>query len=156
MFKREIQKEDVFNQQEYLLNLEVKRERTIFSKSRSHINIVGFLLLIVFYVMFELIKLDVVPTLVTIFSLILVVILILALFFAIKSERIHRINYKMSSEVLINNDTDMKNGELRDIQIKLEKQNNKRRKDLLVSSIFLYIFLGLFLVFGLITVIFAL
>ena len=95
MFKREIQKEDVFNQQEYLLNLEVKRERTIFSKSRSHINIVGFLLLIVFYVMFELIKLDVVPTLVTIFSLILVVILILALFFAIKSERIHRININL-------------------------------------------------------------
>lgn len=154
MFKRSNNiKEGIFNQQEYLLGLEEKREHLIFSKSRSHINLIGLLLLMIFYVMFELIKLDKAPTLVTIFGLILIVILILSLFFSIKSERIHKINYKISSEIIINDDIDMKNVELREIQLKLEKQNNRRRKDLIVSSIFLYIFLGLFLVFGLITVI---
>ncbi len=154
MFKRnETIKDDIFNQQEYLLDLEIKREKLIFVKSRSHINLIGLLLLMVFYVMFELIKLDKAPVLVTIFSLILVVVLVLSLFFTIKSERIHKINYKLSSEVLINNDLDARSDNLREIQNKLEKQNKKRRRDLLVSSIFLYIFLCLFLVFGLITVI---
>jgi Ca2+/Na+ antiporter len=154
MFKKvESFKEDIFREQEYLLDLELKREKLIFQKSRSHINLIGFLLFTVFYIMFELIKLNKVPVLVTIFSLVLVIVLLISLFFSIKSERIHKINYKMSTEALINDDINTKNDDLREIQIKLEKQNNKRRKDLIVSSIFLYIFLGLFLAFGLVTVI---
>lgn len=154
MFKKNNNiKEDIYNQQEYFLNLEIDKEKILFYKSRSHINIIGLLLITCFYIMFELTKLNKAQVLIIAFSLILIIILIISLFFSIKSERIHKIDYNISPDTLINNNINMKNIELREIQKRLAKHNKKRRKDLVVSSIFLYIFLCLFLIFGLITII---
>lgn len=155
-------KREICSYAEKSLNMEKSRQEIIFSKSEANITSISILLVALFTIIFELLdRLKNIETLLIVFSIILTFVLLLSLFFAIKSQWMKKNQYTRSALEFfhhINNHIneysneeaflDQRISDLESLHKTLESNNNKRVIDLMVSSIFLYIFFFLILVFG--------
>ncbi len=149
------------------LDMEKSRQDILFNKSQANITSISVLLVALFTIIFELLdRLKAVQTLIIIFSSILTFLLLLSLFFSVKSQWMMKNKYtRRASELLkhINNHLNEYSNEeafldqnirdLEDIHETLEKNNDKRVIDLMISSISLYIFFSLIIIFSIVLLI---
>ncbi len=151
------------------LSMEKEREERIYKTAGIIITCISILLVAVMSLIFELLdRLKQVDYLIVIFGCILAVILLCSLLFAIIAHWFYKRQYTRSGiELLdyINNHIDEYKSEERFIDQKildndniyksLESCNNKRLKSLITSLIFIYVFLALIVVFGIVILIVA-
>ena len=160
---REIQmKKGVIEYSSNTLSLESKREENLYKKAESIITCISILLVAIMSLIFELLdRLKNIDYLITIFGIILVALLLCSLLFAIMAHEAYKIEYTRTGKELIDfinshlesydseigfldqriNDTDA-------MITSLEKANDKRKGNLKISRILLYIFLAMVGIFG--------
>lgn len=149
------------------VNMEKERRNGIYNSSSFVTASISILLGVLITVIFELLdRLSKVQNLVIIFGMILVVILIISLFFSLKSNWFLKKEYTRSGRELmsfINSNLDQFSSEegfldqrINDndsILLSLRKNNDKRVKDMMISTILLYSFFGLIMIFGIVILI---
>lgn len=149
------------------LEMEKSRQDILFSKSQANVTSISVLLVALFTIIFEFLdRLKCVQTLIIIFSFILTFLLLLSLFFSIKSQWMMKNKYtRRASELFehINHHLDEYSNEeafldqnirdLEDIHETLESNNDKRVIDLMISSICLYVFFALIIIFSIVLLI---
>lgn len=146
------------------LNMEKDREQSLYAVSNTIITCISILLVAIMSLTFELLdRLKNLETIIIIFGSTLTITLLISLLFAIKSHWFYKKEYtKTGLEFLkyINENNqiynnvhgflDQKITDNDQIISSLEHNNNLRLKSLTISSIFIYIFLGLIPIFGII------
>jgi len=144
------------------LNMEREREEKLYKTANSIITCISILLVAIMSLIFELIdRMKKVDSLIIIFGCVLVAILFVSLFFSIKAHWFHKKEYTRTGKEFINyinenyekycNEDGFLDQRINDIDqlfLSLEKNNNIRLSDLTISSVLIYIFLFLSLVFG--------
>lgn len=147
------------------LNMEKEREKRLYNTANSILTCISILLVATMSLLFELLKnLQNTKYLLIIFGSILILLLLSSLFFSLKAHWFYKKDYTRTGQEMINyinsnssfNSDDFLNQKINDIDIiykSLDKNNNLRLNSLKISSILLYIFLGLILIFGIVILI---
>ncbi len=142
-----------------LLDLEKDRENILIKNSNTMIIYNSILLIPLITIVFELYNRLVSVRLFTIiFGMILIGITLLSILFSILSEHIYKIESNDNLLEYINSDDndlfiEEYINELNNVYLNKKKNNDKRRKLLLVSHILNYTFYGLIIIFGMVMMI---
>lgn len=158
-------KENVIEYSNFSLKLEKERESDLFRTANALTTCISILLVATMTMIFELLdRLKSIDYLIIPFGIVLVFFLLLSLFFSLKSYWFYKKPYTRSGNELINYINDnleyyMKEDGFLDQKINdvdyilkcLDKNNTKRRNNLMISTTLIYLFLVLVLIFGFIT-----
>lgn len=141
---------------------EEEREKSILEECNSNMTVLSILLVALIPLIFELLdRLKNISTLIVIFGFFLIFILFSSLFFSLKARCYYKKAYRRRKNDLINHikansSTYSKKAAFLDQMIddidcihgKLLENNNKRKNDIVISSILIYLFLGLIFIFS--------
>ena len=157
-------KEKIIEYSNFSLTLEKERESDLYRSANALITCISILLVATMTLIFELLdRLNTNSYLIVIFGTILVFLLFLSLFFALKAHWFYKKPYTKSGKELIDyinehpeqyqNEDGFLDQKINDIDIilkYLDKNNTKRRNSLKISTLIIYLFLILILIFGVI------
>lgn len=149
------------------INMEKERRKSLEEGANFNTATISILLGVTITLIFELLdRLSKIDYLIIIFGCILVVLLLGSLFFSLQSNWFYKKKFTRSGKDLIDYiNSNFEQYQLEDgfldqrindndeILLSLEENNNKRLRSIMVSSILLYIYLGLIIAFGIVILI---